>query len=149
MALEDDNLTKSHGGDPRDQRLGELINEFFDRREGGEDLSQEDFIAEHSDHADALREHLDLTGTKKGCGMGDCGSCTVLVDGQPVNACLLLAVQADGAEITTVEGLAQGDDLHPLQKSFVKHGALQCGYCTPGMLMSSRSEEHTSELQSH
>ena len=88
---------------------------------------------------DALREHLDLTGTKKGCGMGDCGSCTVLVDGQPVNACLLLAVQADGSEITTVEGLAQGDDLHPLQKSFVKHGALQCGYCTPGMLMSSKA----------
>jgi len=88
---------------------------------------------------DALREHLDLTGTKKGCGMGDCGSCTVLVDGQPVNACLLLAVQADGAEITTVEGLASGDNLHPLQKSFVKHGGLQCGYCTPGMLMSSKA----------
>ncbi len=88
---------------------------------------------------DALREHLDLTGTKKGCGMGDCGSCTVLVNGKPVNSCLLLAVQADGAEITTVEGLAEGGELHPLQKSFVKHGALQCGYCTSGMLMSSKA----------
>jgi 4-hydroxybenzoyl-CoA reductase subunit alpha len=88
---------------------------------------------------EVLREQLDLTGTKKGCGMGDCGSCTVLVDGHPVNSCLLLAVQADGAEITTVEGLAAGGELHPLQKSFVKHGALQCGYCTPGMLVSSKA----------
>jgi 4-hydroxybenzoyl-CoA reductase alpha subunit len=88
---------------------------------------------------DALRENLDLTGTKKGCGMGDCGSCTVLVNGKPVNSCLLLAVQADGAEIETVEGLADGNELHPLQKSFVKHGALQCGYCTSGMLMSSKA----------
>ncbi|MDQ7007366.1 MAG: molybdopterin-dependent oxidoreductase [Acidobacteriota bacterium] len=84
----------------------------------------------------ALRNHLDLTGTKKGCEMGDCGACTVLLDGKPVNSCLVLAVQADGREVTTVEGLARGSELHPLQKSFVKHGALQCGYCTPGMLMS-------------
>ncbi len=86
-----------------------------------------------------LRDQLDLTGTKKGCEMGDCGACTVLVDGQPVNACLVLAVQADGAEITTVEGLGHGRNLHPLQQSFIKHGALQCGYCTPGMLMSSKA----------
>ena len=84
-----------------------------------------------------LRDHLDLTGTKKGCGTGDCGACTVVMDGEPVASCLTLAVAADGKRIQTVEGLADGSDLHPLQKSFVKHGALQCGFCTSGALMSS------------
>ncbi len=86
-----------------------------------------------------LRDHLDLTGTKKGCGTGDCGACTVVMDGAPVASCLTLAVSASGRDVTTVEGLAASGDLHPLQKSFVKHGALQCGYCTSGALMSSKA----------
>jgi carbon-monoxide dehydrogenase small subunit len=83
-----------------------------------------------------LRDKLDLTGTKEGCGAGDCGACVVLLDGQAVNACLVLAAQADGSEITTVEGLAQDGRLHPLQQLFAEKWALQCGFCTPGMLMS-------------
>ena len=85
---------------------------------------------------DALRLNLDLTGTKKGCDHGQCGACTVLVDGRRVYSCLTLAVMKDGAEVTTVEGLAQGDALHPLQQAFVDHDAFQCGYCTPGQLCS-------------
>jgi len=86
-----------------------------------------------------LREQLHLTGTKKGCGLGECGACTVIMNGRAVNACMVLAPEADGAEVTTVEGLARGGELHPLQQSFIKHGALQCGYCTPGMLMSAKA----------
>jgi xanthine dehydrogenase YagT iron-sulfur-binding subunit len=85
---------------------------------------------------DALREKLDLTGSKKGCDHGQCGACTVLVDGRRVNSCLTLAVMAQGKEITTVEGLAKGEDLHPLQQAFLDHDGFQCGYCTPGQLMS-------------
>ena len=85
---------------------------------------------------DALREHLQLTGSKKGCDHGQCGACTVLLDGRRVNACLLLAVSHDGAEVTTIEGLAGGADLHPLQDAFVRHDAFQCGYCTPGQICS-------------
>jgi xanthine dehydrogenase YagT iron-sulfur-binding subunit len=85
---------------------------------------------------DVMREHLGLTGAKKGCDRGQCGACTVLVDGRRVNACLGLAVAHDGAEIITVEGLARGDDLHPLQRSFIELDAFQCGYCTPGQLCS-------------
>jgi xanthine dehydrogenase YagT iron-sulfur-binding subunit len=85
---------------------------------------------------DALREHLSLTGTKKGCDHGQCGACTVLVEGRRINACLTLAVMHDGESITTVEGLAQGDRLSSLQASFVKHDGFQCGYCTPGQLCS-------------
>ena len=84
---------------------------------------------------DALRERLDLTGTKKGCDHGQCGACTVLVDGKRVNSCLSLAVMAQGKEITTVEGLAKGEELHPLQQAFIDHDGFQCGYCTPGQLM--------------
>ncbi|MFI9626057.1 2Fe-2S iron-sulfur cluster-binding protein [Streptomyces sp. NPDC052042] len=85
---------------------------------------------------DALREHLGLTGAKKGCDHGQCGACTVIVDGRRANSCLLLAVAHDGARVTTVEGLADGDRLHPLQESFLERDALQCGYCTPGQLCS-------------
>ncbi len=85
---------------------------------------------------DALRERIGLTGTKKGCDMGQCGACTVLVDGRRVNACLTLAVRVQGKEITTIEGLAQGDTLHPMQAAFLEHDGFQCGYCTPGQIMS-------------
>ncbi|QQM38637.1 (2Fe-2S)-binding protein [Streptomyces liliifuscus] len=85
---------------------------------------------------DLLREHLGLTGSKKGCNAGACGACTVLVDGRRVNSCLTLAVRLDGAEVTTVEGLARGDQLHPLQQAFIDQDAFQCGYCTPGQIVS-------------
>jgi xanthine dehydrogenase YagT iron-sulfur-binding subunit len=85
---------------------------------------------------DALREHLDLTGAKKGCDQGACGACTVWVDGRRVLACLTLAVTCEGHEVTTIEGLATGEDLHAMQRAFVAHDAFQCGYCTPGQIMS-------------
>ena len=85
---------------------------------------------------DLLRLHLDLTGTKKGCDHGQCGACTVLVDGRRINSCLTLAVMKDGAQVTTIEGLARGDALHPLQQAFIDHDAFQCGYCTPGQICS-------------
>ncbi|HYH42966.1 MAG TPA: (2Fe-2S)-binding protein [Burkholderiales bacterium] len=85
---------------------------------------------------DLLREQLDLTGTKKGCDHGQCGACTVLVDGRRINSCLTLAVMKDGAEVTTIEGLASGEALHPLQQAFIEHDAFQCGYCTPGQICS-------------
>ena len=85
---------------------------------------------------DALREHLHLTGTKKGCDHGQCGACTVLVDGRRINSCLTLAVMKDGAKITTIEGLAKDGALHPLQQAFIDHDAFQCGYCTPGQICS-------------
>ena len=85
---------------------------------------------------DMLRLHLDLTGTKKGCDHGQCGACTVLIDGRRINSCLTLAVMKDGAQVTTIEGLARGDALHPLQQAFIDHDAFQCGYCTPGQICS-------------
>jgi xanthine dehydrogenase YagT iron-sulfur-binding subunit len=85
---------------------------------------------------DALRERLDLTGTKKGCDHGQCGACTVLLNGTRILSCLTLAVMQDGAEVTTIEGLADGGELHPLQAAFVEHDAFQCGYCTPGQICS-------------
>ena len=85
---------------------------------------------------DLLREHLGLTGAKKGCDHGQCGACTVLLDGRRANSCLALAVAHDGADLVTVEGLADRDDLHPLQRAFIEHDAFQCGYCTPGQLCS-------------
>ena len=85
---------------------------------------------------DLLRERLDLTGTKKGCDRGQCGACTVLVDGRRINSCLALAVSCDGAEILTIEGVARGDKLHPVQAAFIAHDGFQCGFCTPGQIIS-------------
>ncbi len=88
---------------------------------------------------DLLRNHLELTGTKLGCGHGDCGACTVLVDGKPANACLLLAVEVDGKKITTIEGLADRESLHPVQQAFIDYGAMHCGFCIPGMILSAKA----------
>ena len=106
---------------------------------------------------DALREYVGYTGTKKGCDHGQCGACTVLVDGIRINSCLTLAVMKDGMDITTIEGLAKGDELHPLQRAFIEHDAFQCGYCTPGQICSAvgliqegraKTREDISELMS-
>ncbi|MCL5941981.1 MAG: (2Fe-2S)-binding protein [Actinobacteria bacterium] len=98
-----------------------------------------------------LRDELDLTGTKKGCELGDCGSCTVLLDGKPVDACLVLAVEADGHDIVTIEGVAEHGELDRLQRSFIDNAAVQCGYCTPGMILSAKAlltrNPHPTELE--
>lgn len=100
---------------------------------------------------DALREHLHLTGTKKGCDHGQCGACTVIVNGRRINACLTLAVMHEGDEITTIEGLGKPDDLHPMQAAFIKHDGFQCGYCTPGQICSAVAvlEEIKANIPSH
>jgi carbon-monoxide dehydrogenase small subunit len=101
-------------------------------------------VAPHLTLLEVLRDELFLTGTKEGCGTGDCGACTVLVDGKPVTACLMLAVEAEGQRVETVEGLSFDGELHPLQSAFIREGGLQCGFCTPGMLMSAKAiiDEH-------
>ncbi len=96
-------------------------------------------VAPHQTLVEVLRERLRLTGTKEGCGLGDCGSCIVLLAGKPVNSCLVLAVDADGREVTTIEGLESAGKLHPLQESYIEKGALQCGFCAPGMIMSGKA----------
>lgn len=96
-------------------------------------------VKPHWSLAYTLRERIGLTGTKTGCEMGTCGSCTVLVDGKPVFSCLKLAVDAEGAEITTIEGLERAGELHPLQRAFMEHHGMQCGYCTPGMIVAAKA----------
>lgn len=86
-----------------------------------------------------VREDLKLTGTKEGCGHGECGSCTVIMGGKTVNSCLVPALEADGQEVLTIEGLSEGDNLHPIQKAFVEHSGMQCGFCTPGMIISTKA----------
>jgi aerobic-type carbon monoxide dehydrogenase small subunit (CoxS/CutS family) len=88
---------------------------------------------------DVIRDEVGLTGTKNGCGAGECGACTVLLNGTPINSCLMLAHEADGQEVTTIEGLAAGGALDPVQRAFVEHGAIQCGFCTPGMVLSAKA----------
>ena len=100
---------------------------------------QELLIHHHRTLAEVLREELQLTGTKQSCNEGACGSCTVLLDGLPVRSCLLLAADVEGREITTIEGLAEEGKLHPLQASFVEHYAIQCGFCTPGMILTAKA----------
>ncbi|MCL2856958.1 MAG: (2Fe-2S)-binding protein [Oscillospiraceae bacterium] len=89
--------------------------------------------------AEFLREELGLTGTKIGCNEGECGACTVIISGKPMNSCLVLAVEADGAEVLTIEGVSQGEKLHPLQQAFLDAGAIQCGFCTPGMVLTAKA----------
>jgi aerobic-type carbon monoxide dehydrogenase small subunit (CoxS/CutS family) len=96
-------------------------------------------VAVHRTLLEFIRDDLLLTGTKEGCNEGECGACTILFDGKPLNACLVLAVEADGHEILTVEGLAKDGQLHPLQEAFIEVGAVQCGFCTPGMLLSAKA----------
>jgi carbon-monoxide dehydrogenase small subunit len=88
---------------------------------------------------EAIRGEIGLTSTKEGCSVGECGTCTVLMDGKPIYSCIMLAVEAEGKEILTIEGLADFDDLHPIQKSFIDHGAVQCGFCTPGMILTAKA----------
>ncbi|RJR45493.1 MAG: (2Fe-2S)-binding protein [Desulfobacteraceae bacterium] len=110
----------------------------------GRQVSLEVAAAETALHA--IRERLHLTGAKEGCGIGECGACTILVNGRAVNSCLMLAAQLDGTTVRTVEGLAQGESLHPLQQAFLDKHAVQCGFCTPGLLMSAAAllDEHPS-----
>jgi carbon-monoxide dehydrogenase small subunit len=105
-------------------------------------FAYEPVVPFHLTLLDFLRDTLGLTGTKKSCNLGSCGACTVLLDGQAVNSCLILAVEADGKSVETIEGLMRNGQPHPLQKAFVQHGAVQCGFCTPGMILSAKALLH-------
>ena len=96
-------------------------------------------VAPHATLLEVLREQLELTGSKYGCGEGECGACSVILDGRVVNSCLVLALECAGAEVLTIEGLAANGRLHPIQQAFVEHGAIQCGFCTPGMIMATHA----------
>jgi len=96
-------------------------------------------VAPHATLLEVLREQLELTGTKYGCGEGECGACSVILDGRVVNSCLVLALECEGSEVLTIEGLAANGRLHPIQQAFVDHGAIQCGFCTPGMIMAAHA----------
>lgn len=100
---------------------------------------QDIMVESHQSLLDILRNEVGLTGTKKGCNSGDCGACTVLLNGKAVNSCLVLAAELGGSEILTIEGLLRGRDLHPIQKAFIAHGAIQCGFCSPGMIMAAKA----------
>ncbi len=112
------------------------MKQLIQLRVNGEDY--EVFVAPHKFLSEVLREELNLTGVKVGCQTGECGACTVLIDGEAVRSCLILAVQVRNREITTIEGLAEGEKLHPVQQAFIDHFAIQCGYCTPGMVISAK-----------
>ncbi len=117
--------------------MTKTMKQFITLRVNGED--HEVAVSPNRTLLEVLREDLALTGTKEGCDDGVCGTCTVLVNGKPVRACLLLAIQAQGSQITTIEGLAEGERLHPIQQAFIDHGAIQCGYCTPGMILAAKA----------
>ena len=117
--------------------MTKTMKQFITLRINGED--HEVAVSPNRTLLEVLREDLALTGTKEGCDDGVCGTCTVLVNGKPVRACLLLAIQAQGSRITTIEGLAEGERLHPIQQAFIDHGAIQCGYCTPGMILAAKA----------
>ena len=113
------------------------MKQFVRMRVNGEDI--EGWAEPRCTLLDFLRDHLNLTGTKKGCDLGNCGACTVLMDGKPVNSCLVLTVEAEGSDILTIEGLSDRSTLHPIQRAFMESGAVQCGYCTPGMIISAKA----------
>jgi aerobic-type carbon monoxide dehydrogenase small subunit (CoxS/CutS family) len=118
-------------------RMGKMTTQILTMTLNGEEVTVE--VKPSTLLVEVLRDQLELTGTKVACGEGECGACTVLLDGKPVNSCLVPALKAQGREVLTVEGLAPPGELHPLQKAIVEHGAVQCGYCTPGMLMSAKA----------
>jgi len=113
------------------------MNSVISLRVNGQDYRRE--VPANITLLEFIRDTLNLTGAKKGCDNGDCGTCTVLLDGKPVLSCLMLAVEADGREVLTIEGISRGGELHPVQQSFVDHGAIQCGFCTPGMVLAAKA----------
>lgn len=113
------------------------MNHHIDLTVNGQKVSAE--VSSHRTLLEFLRDRMNLIGAKEGCGDGECGACTVLMDGEPVRACLILAVEAQDADIVTIEGLSSGNELHPLQQSFVDSGAVQCGFCTPGLILAAKA----------